>query len=607
MSDKPNQPSGTQVLLVSPEAKADAPFKDCVDPSGRRFEVTSFGHAIDALRYVESQAAALQRKTCVCVFDPATPDLPAHVFAENLHALPAGSAIPMLLLLEAERLDEERLEAAADVIIKPLRPRELCMRLRTAARLQRLGRSRKKLERHLELARTEHRMTNARLKYRTHHDELTGLFNRSYLEQQLKAIKPDQSGETALLYIDIGRFKIVNTYEGYQAGDRLLNRIARVIREVASSQDIVARSGSDEFAVLLHDCSQAQAIETGEKLRKRLTEARFLDTAHFYPLTASVGIAMLSKAHDTRPNEALTHAYQACFVAKSQHGNAVHVYNEQDRALVSERRALHWVPMIREALSEERFRLVFQPVLDIRTGRIEQYEVLLRMLGEDGRLMAPAEFITVAEETGLIHDIDRWVVAEALQVLAGSTEPIRLNVNLSGKAFNDASLVPFFKRKLEQIKGDPTRITFEITETAAIGNLEETRKMVQQLRDMGCRFALDDFGAGFNSYAHLKQFPVDTVKIDGSFIANLTSDHIDRKLVRSMADISKRLGKNTVAEFVEDLETLRLLEELGVDSAQGFFIGRPDPAMPSIRQWAANEPESGQAEVISMPVTEESS
>jgi diguanylate cyclase (GGDEF)-like protein len=490
-------------------------------------------------------------------------------------------------------------------MVKPVHPRELGVRLRTAARMQRLGRSRKKLERHLELTRTEHRITTARLKYRTHHDELTGLFNRSYLEQKLKSLPESEGSRAALLYIDIGRFKIVNTYEGYHAGDRLLNRIARVIREVASSKDVVARSGSDEFAVLLHDRSELEAIEVGEVLRKQLTEARFLDTAHFYPLTASIGIAMLSEDHETRPHEALTHAYQACFVAKSQHGNAVHVYNERDRALVSERRALHWVPMIREALSEERFRLVFQPVLDIRTGRIEQYEVLLRMLGEDNRLMAPAEFITVAEETGLIHDIDRWVVSEALQVLAGSSEPIRLNVNLSGKAFSDSTLVPFFKRKLEQIKGDPRRITFEITETAAIGNLDETRKMVQQLRDMGCRFALDDFGSGFNSYAHLKQFPVDTVKIDGSFIANLANDHIDQKLVRSMADISRRLGKRTVAEFVEDLETLKLLEELGVDSAQGFFIGRPDPAMPSIRQWAANEPvkPDEQARVIASSTT----
>jgi len=607
MSGSQDRQADTLILLVSPDENLSHDFRACSDACGRTPRIEKFEHAVDALRFVESHHAQLERSACACVLDLSTPDLPPRVFAESLHALPGGSVVPLLLLLDQNQLEDEQLEAATDVILKPARPQELCMRLRTALRLQRLGRSRKRLERHLELTRTEHRITTARLKYRTHHDELTGLFNRSYLEQQLKSIKTGNGKQAALLYVDIGRFKIVNTYEGYQAGDQLLNRIARVIREVASDNDIVARSGSDEFAMLLPDRSELEAIEIGETLRKQLTEARFLDTAHFYPLTASIGIAMISEQHDTRPGEALTHAYQACFVAKSQHGNAVHVYNERDRALVSERRALHWVPMIREALSEERFRLVFQPVLDIQSGRIEQYEVLLRMLGEDGKLMAPAEFIAVAEETGLIHDIDRWVVAEALQVLAGSSEPIRLNVNLSGRAFSDSTLVPFFKRKLEQIKGDPSRITFEITETAAIGNLEETRKMVQQLRDMGCRFALDDFGSGFNSYAHLKQFPVDTVKIDGSFIANLANDHIDQKLVRSMADISRRLGKKTVAEFVEDLETLKLLEELGVDCAQGFFIGRPDPAMPLVRQWAANEAEDGDSEVIVMPAAETTS
>lgn len=604
MSHFQDQRADTVILLVSADENVTSDISAYTDPSGRTPRVETFERAVDALRYVESHHAELKRTASACIFDLSIPDLPPRVLAENLHALPGGSVMPLLLLLNANQLEEEQLDAGTDIILKPVRSAELCMRLRTALRLQRLGRSRKRLERHLELTRTEHRITTARLKYRTHHDELTGLFNRSYLEQQLKSIRIDEGKRAALLYIDIGRFKIVNTYEGYQAGDRLLNRIARVIREVASDRDIVSRSGSDEFALLLPDRSESEAIEIGETLRRQLTEARFLDTAHFYPLTASVGIAMLSARHDTLPDQALTHAYQACFVAKSQHGNAVHVYNECDRALVSERRALHWVPMIREALSEERFRLVFQPVLDIRSGRIEQYEVLLRMVGEGGKLMAPAEFISVAEETGLIHDIDRWVVAEALQVLAGSSEPIRLNVNLSGRAFSDSTLVPYFKRKLEQIKGDPSRITFEITETAAISNLDETRKMVHQLRDMGCRFALDDFGSGFNSYAHLKQFPVDTVKIDGSFIANLANDHIDQKLVRSMADISRRLGKKTVAEFVENHETLKLLEELGVDCAQGFFIGRPDPAMPLVRQWAANEAEDGDSEVITMPVAD---
>ncbi|QOC21178.1 EAL domain-containing protein [Wenzhouxiangella sp. AB-CW3] len=580
--------SGPVVLLVSPSDELAVQIEQGLQGFSGVAGLKHFTEAMAALRHYEANGPDMAGRPPICLFDDDTPDLTLPAFAENLRALPGGSGTALLALVDSDAVDKVQPELVTDVLTTPPGMAELHMRLQAAMRLQRLGRTRSVLARRVDLIRTEQRIASARLKYRASHDELTGLFNRHFLEQRLAEVCTSEDRTAALLYIDIGRFKVVNTYEGYQAGDRLLNRIARTIRGEAGDEDIVARPGSDEFAVLLYGCSEDDAIEVGERLRRMLTEARFRDSAHVYPLTASIGIAMLPDGEMTA-TQALTRAYQACFVAKSDQGNRVHVYNERDGALVNERRALHWVPMIRDALSQSRFRLVFQPVLDIHDHSIRQYEVLLRMLAEDGSLMPPAEFITVAEQTGLIHDIDRWVVSEALHVLAGSQERITLNVNLSGRAFDDATLVPFIRKGLEKAGSDPNRITFEITETAAIGNLERTREMVQQLRELGCRFALDDFGSGFNSYAHLKQFPVDTVKIDGSFITNLTTDHIDQNLVRSMADIARRLGKKTVAEFVENAETLAMLADLGVDYAQGFFIGRPDPTVPTIRSWSAND------------------
>jgi diguanylate cyclase (GGDEF)-like protein len=589
----PRQPA--HLVLVSKDQQVEALFREGLARTGLQSSFISFGSAINALRHLEKLSSDQCPESCLAIFDSDVMDLDLRSFSNGLHSVCPRISMSLLAMVSEAELEQVDMAQVSDVLVKPLCAMEVSMRLRSLMRLQRLGRSRRSLERQLQLTRTEHRITTARLRYRTHHDELTGLFNRTYMKQRISEISSAGEFErtcAALLYIDIDRIKIVNTYEGYQAGDQLLNRIAMSIRSTASENDIVARISSDEFAILLRDTNESAATEIGEKLRKQLSEARFHDSAHVYPLTASIGIAMLSRDHDTSAREALTHAYQACYVAKSERGNTVHVYNEHDRALVSERRALHWVPMIRDALTQERFRLVFQPILNIHTGMIEQYEVLVRMLAEDGSLMPPAEFIAVAEQTGLIHDIDRWVIGESLQVLSVLPDELTLNVNLSGRAFNDSTLIPFFKRKLEQIKGDPHRITFEITETAAIGNMEQTQKMVQQLRDLGCHLALDDFGSGFNSFMHFKQFPVDSVKIDGSFITNLKTDQIDQKLVESMVSNAQRLGKKTVAECVEDMETLELLRELGLDCAQGYLIGRPDPAMPTLRRWPAdNDPD----------------
>ena len=297
-----------------------------------------------------------------------------------------------------------------------------------------------------------------------------------------------------------------------------------------------------------------------------------------YDISASIGVTMIEPDSTASPSHYLAQADQACFIAKNHGRNTVHLFCADEPEVKRINHDASWIPRIRDALDNDGFTLLFQPVYDIARDRVERYEALVRMRAEDGSLAEPEPFIAVAERMGLIHDIDQWVVAEAIRAL-GSLDPdqdhICLNINLSGHAFEDPSLPDTIRQLLSDTHVDARRITFEITETAAIANFEHTRNMILQIRKLGCRFALDDFGSGFNSYTYLKNLPVDCLKLDGSFVQNAVSDPVDQVLIRSMVEIAQTLGKRTVAEFVENKETLELLRSLGVDYAQGYYIGRP--------------------------------
>lgn len=428
-------------------------------------------------------------------------------------------------------------------------------------------------------------LLNSRLDYYARFDTLTGLPNRKSLEMHAANALRSADGSPqglALLHLDVNGLKLVNTWEGYSAGDRLLSKIAQVVENTAGAAQ-VGRITSDEFGILLTDCSERRAVEIAEHLRQVISAVRFQRNGNAYPVGASLGIALAESGDALDVRALFTRAEQACYVAKRHGRNIVHLYNEDDLEILDQQLATHWVPRIRQALAEDRFKLVFQPVLRLANQQVDHYEVLIRMVDDDGNYMPPAEFIRVAEKTGLIHDIDRWVVQEAIEVLrrvSKFNQKLSLNVNLSGHAFEDPLLVPMVRERLANSGVDAGRITFEITETAAVSNYDKTRDMVSQLRDLGCRFALDDFGAGFNSYNYLKQFPVDYLKIDGSFITNLTRDPVDQALVKSMAEIARTLGKQTVAEFVGNAETMDLLRRYHIDCAQGFFIGKPAPNIP---------------------------
>ncbi|MBQ0790128.1 MAG: EAL domain-containing protein, partial [Cycloclasticus sp.] len=271
--------------------------------------------------------------------------------------------------------------------------------------------------------------------------------------------------------------------------------------------------------------------------------------------------------------------HHACYSAKTLGRNRVSLFEGEDENLVTLRNDAKWVPHIRRALSEDLFQLVFQPVVKVSDGHVSHYETLIRMVGDSGELLTPEQFIPVAERMGLINHIDLWVVSHIIDYIAAlpkAKEEVCFTVNLSSHALQGDYLLPVLKKKLETSWISPSRLTFEITETAAVTNFEKTRLMVSKIRALGCRFALDDFGAGFSSFNYIKNFPVDYLKIDGQFTQNLVVDSADQVLVKSMIDVAHSLGKKAIAEYVSNAEIFRILKEFGVDYVQGYLVGKAE-------------------------------
>ncbi|MFK5949983.1 MAG: EAL domain-containing protein [Methylococcales bacterium] len=432
----------------------------------------------------------------------------------------------------------------------------------------------------------ERKVIDAKLKYLVIHDELTGLLNRQNFDRQLRLILNRSkllNSYAALLFVDIDRFSIINELEGFEAGDKLLVDVVSLIRNMLSPNDLFARIGSDEFCIFLENKAEKDLKQFANKIKDTVYNFRFFTSNVSYSTSLSIGIANFNNSKTiSHPGEIIFRARQACNMAKSNGRNLVWEYNENDSSVHQRNHDISLAPLIRNSLLNNRFFLVFQPVVDLNNGDISHYETLIRMRDESGNTLYPNDFIPVAERMGLIHSIDLWVVSEAIDFLAGlerSRAHLSLAINLSGFAFQDKSLLPAIKEKLELTWVNAKRITFEITETAAVENFEQTRDMILQIRALGCKFALDDFGAGFCSFNYLKSFPVDYVKIDGQFIRNLINDETDQVLVRSMAEIAKKLGKKTIAEFVESAEIIVILKEMGIDFGQGYVFGKPETSI----------------------------
>lgn len=468
---------------------------------------------------------------------------------------------------------------------------ELLQRLRLSMELLMERRMRLRQERVFNTRIAENRVVEARMHYLAHHDELTDLANREAFENALdQAIRfgVDKQLTHALLYLDLDRFKLHNEAAGHDRGNALLQIVANHLRSVLPQEYLLARLGSDEFAVLLQAVDETEATNEAELLRTTIANIEPDGNTIIYHVGISIGLAMIYPGSTSNTSQILARAEQACFVAKTRGGNAVHRFSQEDDILQNMRDDMHWAQPIRLALNNNQFFLTFQPVLDVRNSRINHFEALVRIPSNLGGDENSARFMLAAERLGLAQQIDLWVVNNAIDFLADNND-LSLGVNLSSFAFQEGAMLTLLEKKLQSSLIDPQRLTFEITETSAILSFADTRRMVSNLRDLGCRFALDDFGSGFSTYHYLKQFPIDILKIDGSFIINLKNDQQDKTIVQSMIDIAHGLGKEVVAEFIEDNETLGMLVQMGVDHAQGYYIGKPTRSPLICQQWQDKE------------------
>lgn len=449
----------------------------------------------------------------------------------------------------------------------------------------------------------ERRVMEARLKFLVANDELTGMSNRHTLEKELRLAMRrcrNRGQDGALFYLDMDRFSLINDLEGHEAGDLLLTELVQIWRGALRGDYLAARMSADEFCLFVENLPSHAATRLAEDLRKAVDERRFLVGRENYHLSVSIGVALLnSEQSDEHPSDFIARARQSCATAKSAGGNMAHLYNPDDKVVRERQSDLRWVPVIREALKDDRFYLMFQPIVSLSDLSVSHYEVLVRMRNAKGEDIQPGQFIPAAERMGLIHKIDFCVVEQAIEFLASlpsSQKRVEVAVNLSTSAFMNSELLSLVREKLELTWVDASRLMFEITETSAVTNYRQTRGMISSLRGLGCRFALDDFGSGFCSFEYLKNFPVDCVKIDGQFVRNLSHDETDQVLVRSMTDIAHKLGKRVVAEYVDSADTLSLLRQFGVDYGQGYYFGPParhlldQPLALDIQPFSANRP-----------------
>lgn len=427
---------------------------------------------------------------------------------------------------------------------------------------------------------TERKENEARLLYLADHDPLTGCYNRRRFHEELERLldaSKRYGNKGALLYLDLDHFKYLNDTCGHQAGDNLLLLVVDELRKLLRSSDIIARLGGDEFAIAMQNVDESEATSAAERINRQLESLVYPGLGINHRISASIGIALFPR-DGTDAKELLVNADIAMYQAKEQGRIGWHLFSPAEKARERMHEWVIWDEHIKRGISEDNFELYFQPVMSLADNTIAHYEVLLRLRLDDGTLAPPGHFLEIAERSGLIYDLDRWVVHKALEHLAAlppEQQNLSFAINLSGASIGNQKLLEELQSHLAALNMDPRRIVFEITETAAVADLSLARKFVNVIRELGCAFALDDFGSGFASFFYLKQFPVDYVKIDGLFIRNLADNPDDQILVRAIVEIARAYQKKTVAEFVENEAILDLLREYGVDYAQGYFIGKP--------------------------------
>ena len=414
------------------------------------------------------------------------------------------------------------------------------------------------------------------------HDSLTELMNRSafesHLEQALEAARK-RGREHMLCFMDLDQFKVVNDTCGHVAGDELLRQLATVMRRHFRGSDVLARIGGDEFGAILTDCPLPMAIERADALREEVQEHSFNWENHSFRVSMSIGVVQVDQYSESI-SLLMSAADAACYSAKDAGRNRINVYERDSASTKHWMGEMQWVSQINSALEEGRLVLYAQPIVNLKDDglRTESIEVLLRMKSRDGELIPPGAFLPAAERYDLIDRIDYWVIEKVMQMLSScDSEYPDCFVNLSGATLSRNHIAPRLKELLKKYPVSPQKLTFEVTETAAIQNLTSALRMMHELREIGCRFALDDFGSGLSSFGYLKNLPIDFLKIDGMFVKDMHANPMDRGMVEAIKTVADTMQLPTIAEFVEDQKIIEDLRQIGIDLGQGYGIARPKP------------------------------
>jgi diguanylate cyclase (GGDEF)-like protein len=438
----------------------------------------------------------------------------------------------------------------------------------------------------------------AQLRYQARHDALTGLVNRQELERRLQQALEDVKQHRAnhvFCYMDLDQFRVINDTCGHPAGDEMLRQISMILSQRIRAEDTFARLGGDEFGLLLSYCQVEKAIEIAVQLRQMVEAFRFMHEGRLFQTGISIGIVEVTA--DLKDVGQITrHADAACYVAKDNGRNQIHLFHPEDDVLLKRHVEMEWVLRINEAIEHNDFVLYCQGIFPMQQKELPPfYEILIRKRDENGGIIPPAEFLPSAERYQLMTKIDRWVIQHAFMALQplfksqSTTRPFIVSINLSGMSLGDPTLLPYIQKCFSNYEISPSHVCFEVTETSAIINIDNTIKLITELKAMGTRFMLDDFGSGMSSFSYLKHLPVDFLKMDGAYVKDITINKVDLAMAKAIQSVAESMGIQTIAEYVEDQATLDCLEEMGVAYAQGFYLNRPAPLSEALsRHFSAN-------------------
>ncbi len=430
---------------------------------------------------------------------------------------------------------------------------------------------------------SDRKLAEEKLRYQARHDALTGLMNRIEFERLgnrlLETIAHDEI-EHAMCFLDLDQFKVINDTCGHVAGDELLRQLGKMLREIIGDRDALARLGGDEFGVLMEHCPLEKANRVAGEMLRAIQDFHFFWQGEAFRIGASIGLVAITEATGSF-TELFKQADVACYLAKDLGRNRIHSYHPEDTELAIRHSEMQWVGRINQALEDNRFCLYAQPIVAMATSGLKHYELLVRMLNERDEIIPPGAFLPAAERYNLIGRLDAWVFNHACQFLSDNPLFVQqidfVSINLSGPSLTNKEFLETIMQNFRKSGVSPGKICFEVTETIAVSNLGSAAGFISTLKQIGCRFALDDFGSGISSFGYLKNLPVDYLKIDGIFVKDIVDDLIDRAMVKSINEIGQVMGMETIAEFVENDEIKGMLKAIGVNYVQGYGVGKPEP------------------------------